>query len=92
MIDNPQDFDKHRRADFTLSIPNQPKTIIGVRISDTAISRLAIKPDRVLRNGEEDKEAKYTKTLGRALENPKHFIPFIMLTTGNIADRNGSTR
>jgi hypothetical protein len=88
MIYNPQDNDRHRRADFTLSIPNQPKTIIDVRISNTgSVSRLAIKPERVLLNGEEAKESLYLKTLGRALENPKLFIPFVMLTTGNIGKR-----
>ena len=76
------------RSDFNVGLPQHPEVIVDVRISNTsAPSYLHDTPDTVLAAGQNEKIQKYHLPMGDRVYNTHYFVPFIVLTTGNIGPK-----
>jgi hypothetical protein len=76
------------RSDFNVTLPGQHEVVIDVRVSNTgAPSYQGDSPDTILGAGEAQKIHKYSASMRDRAFSTHYFVPFIVLTTGNIGTK-----
>jgi hypothetical protein len=76
---------RHQRADLVVIIPDSVEMVVDVKVCNVGCAAYqSVRPEALLDSAEADKIEKYTDSMGLNAEDPNRFIPFIMLTSGNI--------
>ena len=79
---------RHHRADLFVVVPDSVEMVVDVKVCYVGCAAYqSVRPEALLDTAEADKIEKYTDSMGLNAEDPNRFIPFIMLTSGNIGPR-----
>jgi hypothetical protein len=88
---HPTDRSRHQRADLVVTPLVGSEMVVDVRVCNVGCaSHQSTRPESLLEMEEEAKIQKYSDSMGRNADDPNRFIPFIVLTSGNIGPRGTS--